>query len=360
MSNYMAAVIGTGTDPDDPTFEGFAMAYKHADAYETIENCDLTACVDIVRENAAAFAETYSIDDGAVYESHDEMLAEVEPDIVSVCVPPAVHADIVIDCIRSGKAQAIHCEKPMAATWGECRLMAQEADRHDVQLSFNHQRRYGKPFRQAKELLDDGEIGDLERVEFAAPNLYDYGSHSFDLSNYFVDEASPEWVLAQVDYRTENRWFGAHNENQAIALWTYDNGVFGFADTGGDVGGEAVGCHNRLQGTDGVIEIRGGEGDPLWIRRAGDAKWESFACDGEPLYADVFIERAIRDAVDAIDGDHDPELGATNALNATELIFGAWESARKRGRVEFPLDIDDNPLDSMVEGGDLTPAPIED
>ena len=216
------------------------------------------------------------------------------------------------------------------------------------------------PFRQAKVLLDDGDIGDLERVEFAAPNLYDYGSHSFDLSNYFVDEASPKWVLAQVDYRTENRWFGAHNENQAVALWKYEDGVFGFADTGGDVGSEAVGCHNRLRGTDGVIEIRGGEGDPLWIRRADDAEWKSFACDGEPLYADVFIERAIRDAVDAIDGDRDPELGAMNALNATELILGAWESARKRGRVEFPLDIDDNPLDAMVEDGDLTPAPIED
>ena len=121
------------------------MAYKHADAYETIESCDLTACVDIVRENAEAFAEAYALDEGGIYGSHEAMLAQVEPDVVSVCVPPAVHADIVVDCIRSGVVGAIHCEKPMAATWGECRLMAQEADRHDVQLSFNHQRRYGKP-----------------------------------------------------------------------------------------------------------------------------------------------------------------------------------------------------------------------
>ena len=39
------------------------------------------------------------------------------------------------------------------------------------------------------------------------------------------------------------------------------------------------------------------------------------------------------------------------------MIFGAWESARRRGRVEFPLDIEDNPLEAMVESGELTPEP---
>ena len=44
---------------------------------------------------------------------------------------------------------------------------------NNVQLTFNHQRRFGKPFRRAKELLDGGAIGRLERIEAFADNLYD-------------------------------------------------------------------------------------------------------------------------------------------------------------------------------------------
>jgi len=32
-----------------------------------------------------------------------------------------------------------------------------------IQLSFNHQKRFGGPFRAAKHRLDDGAIGELER-----------------------------------------------------------------------------------------------------------------------------------------------------------------------------------------------------
>lgn len=39
---------------------------------------------------------------------------------------------------------------------------------------------------------------------------------------------------------------------------------------------------------------------------------------------------------------------------ATELIFATYESARRRARVHLPLDIEDSPLVSMLESGDLT------
>jgi predicted dehydrogenase len=224
-----------------------------------------------------------------------------------------------------------------------------------VQLTFNHQRRFGAAFRQAKELLDDGEIGDLERVAFANPNLYDYGTHSFDLSNYFNDERGVEWVIGQIDYREERLAFGAHNANQALVQWEYENGVQGLAVTGP---GEAlVGAHNKLVGTDGVIEIRNDADPPLRIRRAGDESWEAVDCDGESVHGPGFIRRAIADVVDAYGTDRESELCARNALTATETVFAAWESARRRGRVDLPLEITDNPLASMVESGALDVEP---
>jgi predicted dehydrogenase len=355
MPTHDVAFVGTGADPDDPDMDGFAMAYHHAFSYEEIESCELVACADVVVENAERFATEFDIPGGSVYADHEAMLAEVDPDVVSVAVPPAVHADIVIDCVRAG-VDAVHCEKPMALTWGGARRMAQEAWRRDVQLTFNHQRRYARPWAGAKDRLDRGEIGDLERIETACPNLYDWGTHCMDLCSMFVDEASPEWVIGNLNYREEDVWFGAHNENQALALWEYDNGVRGLASTG--EGQSLVGAKHRLVGTEGEIEVRTDDGVDLRIRRRGDSEWEEIEA-AEAEWTDP-IARAIADVIDCLDSGAEPQLSATNALNGTELIFGAWESARRRGRVDFPLEIEDNPLEAMVESGALNPEPTEE
>lgn len=363
---YTVAVIGTGTEPDDPGRDGYAMAYHHAAAYEKVDDCRLVACADIVRENAEAFATEFGVDDDGVFEDYEAMLETVEPDVVSICVPPAAHAEIALGCIRSGVVEAIHCEKPMADTYGDAKEMAAAADDHDVQLTFNHQRRFSDAVRTAKELLDHGEIGDLQRVEFAAPvGIFDYGSHSFDLCNYFVDETDGAWALGQIDYSEENVLFGTHNENQAIVHWAYDNGVHGIGtanstDTGPT---DAIACHNRLVGTDGTIEV-GPEGDDgeelpaLRIRRDGEG-WEPVATE-DGLHGWEFVDRAVAENVRCLREDEVPELCAENALRATELIFATWESSRRRGRVDLPLDIEDNPLQAMLESGDLDPAPAED
>ena len=348
------AVVGTGDDPENSSRDGFAMAYRHADAYEKLDDCDLVACADIVPENAAAFADTYDIPADHTFEDYEAMLDSVDVDVVSICVPPAVHADIVVGCAKAG-VDAIHCEKPMALTWGGAQRMAQECWRRDVQLTFNHQRRYGTPFREAKRLLDEGDIGALERVEFAASNIYDYGSHSFDLANYFADEATVEWVIAQIDYREENVFFGAHNENQAVVQWEYANGVSGLAATGDRT--SLVGAHHRLVGTDGEIEIGGGGETALRIRRAGEETWTDVDCGGEDVHGPGFIDRAIADVMGAVGTDREPELSARHALTATETIFAAWESARRRGRVDLPLEADGNALEEMVESGALDPEP---
>jgi predicted dehydrogenase len=363
--SYDVAVIGTGAEPDDPGGDGYAMAYHHANAYEKLDAADLVACADIVPENAEAFAVEYGIDDGGIYEDYETMLNEVEPEVVSVCVPPSIHAPICIDCARAASVEGIHCEKPMAETYGGARQMTQEAARHDVQLTFNHQRRFSDVVRTAKQLLDDGEIGNLERVEFSAGvGIFDYGSHSFDLCNYFNDEVPGEWVMGQIDYREENVLFGSHNENQALVIWQYENGVHGLAGTDSTGQGglaEAIACHNRLVGSEGVIEV-GPDGDdapPLRIRRDGDDEWEHVETE-DGMHDWAFVDRAIAENIRCLSEDEKPELRAENALNATELIFATWESSRRRGRVDLPLDVEDNPLVEMVESGELNPRQTEE
>jgi predicted dehydrogenase len=70
-------------------------------------------------------------------------------------------------------------------------------------------------------------------------------------------------------------------------------------------------------------------------------------------------ERAIADVVRALRENDESELAARHALQSTELVFAAWESVRRRGRVDLPLTIEDNPLEAMVEASVLDPVPAE-
>jgi UDP-N-acetylglucosamine 3-dehydrogenase len=357
MTRLRVGVIGTGRKKDRPDITGFFMAYQHAAGYQALpDQCELVACADIVPENAQAFAAATGIPAEGVFTDYHAMLAEADLDVVSVCTWPHLHAPMVLDCTVAG-VRAVHCEKPMADSWGAARLMAQECERRGVQLTFNHMWRFGAPFARARDLLRSGAIGDLVRVETGFNgDIYDTGTHYIDMCGFFVGDQPVEWVIGQVDYRAERRIFGAHAENQTLGSWRYRNGVYGVVATG--TGAALVGVTHRLNGTDGTIEVGVHDGPLLRVRGPGSATWEVVDTGEETLHGPGFHERGIADLVEALRTGREPELSARRALNATEIIFGIYESSRRRGRVDLPLTIMDHPLAAMVEAGELRPAPV--
>lgn len=347
MAEYAVGVIGVGAAPGGSTETGFAMGYQHAEAYREHHSCRLVACADIVDAHATRFAETYGFTDAQAYTDHRDMLRELDIDILSVATPIPTHASIVIDCVTHGDPVAIHCEKPMASTWGDARLMTQECDRRDVQLTFNHQLRVSEPVERATTLVDDGVIGEVRRVEAARSDLFESGTHQVDMCSHFAGDVPARWVLGAVDYRDEETRYGAHIEDQSLGCWAYVNGVYGLISTGN--GEDAIGTRNRVIGTDGAIELSYWGDEPLRVRGA-KGSWRGIDCAlGSPL------ERAVRHIIEALEAGTEPLLSARRALNGTEIMFGIYESARRRGRVDLPLTIEDNPLESMVETGALLP-----
>ncbi|HKC73908.1 MAG TPA: Gfo/Idh/MocA family oxidoreductase [Chloroflexota bacterium] len=355
MPRLRVGIIGTGRRKERADARGYGMAYDHAAAYQALPDaCALVACADIVRENAAAFAHAMGIPAEGVFTDYRAMLAEAHLDVVSICTWPHLHAPMTIDCARAG-VRAVHCEKPMADSWGAARLMAQECARRGVQLTFNHQRRFGAPFSAARDLLESGAIGDLVRVEVSCDNVYDWGTHYLDMCGFYTGDQPAEWVIGQIDYRTEQRIFGAHVENHAVGSWRYHGGVFGLIATGSVAG--LIGVDNRLIGTEGVVEVGVPDGPTLRVRRVGSREWESVDTGDETVHGPGFFERAIADVIDALTSGREPELSARRALNATEIIFAIYESSRRRGRVDLPLTISDHPLGAMVDAGDLQVSP---
>jgi UDP-N-acetylglucosamine 3-dehydrogenase len=329
---YRVAIIGCG-----------GRGRTHWHAYRSTGRCRLVAVSDVVRDSAEALAKAAAEAQGAgvpvaVYDDYAAMLREAHPDIVSVCTWPALHAPMVQAAVEAG-ARAIHCEKPMAPTWGEARRMAELARRHGVLLMFCHQRRFAAPFRAARRLLREGAIGRLQRVECTCDNLFDWGTHWFDMIHYYNGEEPARWVLGQVEVGAGRQVFGAPVEEQGLSLVQFANGVQGLLITGHGRPWPEV---NRLVGTDGVIEVQmpGGDGRwiPLRLRGQGDRYWripEITAADrpgpGGPE------GDATADLLRCLEQGGEPELGAARALRATELIFASYESHRRGRRIELPL-----------------------
>jgi predicted dehydrogenase len=326
------------------------MGYAHAEGYAD-NGVDIVGCADLDADNAKAFAAGHDLGD-AVFTNHVSMLEATEPTVVSVCTPPGTHADIVSDCASNQGVQAIHCEKPMDLRWRDCRSMVTHCDEHDVALTFNHQRRFENPWHALGERIDDGAIGDVERVETTSLDLFDWGTHCFDLCGLYAGEPAPEWVLAGVGGADPALYGGAfahHNAAGATVAWRYENGVHGLAATGeaSDTIAEKRPFH-RIHGTDGMAEVWN---DGARLRRSDTAGWTSVEGDNDDSYAG--ISRAIADLINSVEAGTEPELSGRRALHATEIIFAAWESARRNERIDCPLDIDGNPLEEMVEAGEI-------
>jgi UDP-N-acetylglucosamine 3-dehydrogenase len=351
MSKFRVGIIGCGRPGRTEGATGAGMAHQHVKGYLASPDCELVAAADIVQGNVDAFCDTYNIPNR--YVSHHEMLAKEKLDIVSVCVWPHLHAPIVIDAAKAG-VRAIHCEKPMATTWGDAKAMVAACDEHNVQLTFNHQRRFGEPFRKAKALLDSGAIGTLTRVEACTSNLYDWGTHWFDMMFMYNDETPVEWLIGQVEIEGGHTIFGVTVEGQGLSFWKWLNGVYGLMITGPKVFRPKEGeelrepvAGNRLIGTEGVIEVAVEGGPKLrWKNLATGGQWQEDN-EGEIHSYDIVIP-AILDLVDALKNGRTPELDGHRALQSTELIFATYESSRSRGRIDLPLQIEDSPLAAMI------------
>ena len=343
MAKLKAAMIGCGMPSSEKGRTGSAMAQAHIDGYLAVDDVDLVALVDIKQPNLDYYSKKYNV--ASTYTDYKEMLKKEKPDIVSISVWPALHAEMVIACAKAG-VKAIHCEKPMATTWGDSRKMAQVCEEKGVQLTFNHQRRFEHPFQLAKKLVDDGVIGDLKRIETVCPNLYDWGTHWFDMMFFYNHDVPAKWVIGQFDSRSESSVFGARLDDQGLASIGFSNGVHGLMMTGY---GSDMGADHRLVGTEGFIEVQTPE---VRVRGKGDAEKRIITTDQKGEHAIIL---GIRDLVSSLKTGREPELSARRALRATELIFATYESSRRRGRIDLPLEIDDNPFLDMLEKGETGP-----
>jgi len=335
---------------------------KHGQARHHVKGwlgvgAEVVALCDIAPDNAAALRDEFSLD-ARLYTDWNELLQRETLDFLVVCLWPHLHAPVVL-AAADARVRAIHCEKPVAPRLDEAREMVKTCAGRGVQLSFNHQRRFLRGFQEAKRLLDEGAIGELDSMEAYCADLFDWGTHWFDLMLGFNDQNPVAWVMGQVEWREPNLIFGVPVEQFGIAHFACENGVRGTL-VGSRVEGTWNGERIRLIGSRGMIEIgQGRDGKSKGLRLLNDERgWQSLDVPIEYEGDDPYPPMTAA-LVSSLESGVPSIVSGANALQATELIFAAYESARLRERVTLPLGgVTSHPLLAILREHDALPEGV--
>src|SRR5829696_3600457 len=156
--------IGMGTQN-----RGLMSGFLDRKETQTLAVCD----VDTTRrENAKKMVEDkYAKQTGsdykgcAAYADFRELIARKDIDAVVIATPDHWHALIAIAAARAGKD--IYCEKPLCQSVREARAMVDAVRKNNRVFQTGSMQRSSKEFRVACELVQNGVVGKIERVEVA-------------------------------------------------------------------------------------------------------------------------------------------------------------------------------------------------
>ena len=171
-----------------------------------------SSLVAVMRRDAAK-AEDFALRHRVArwYSDARQLIADPEVDAVYVATPPASHAAYAISAMRAGKP--VYVEKPMATSYQDCEEMNRVSLETGIPLLVAYYRRTMPYFLKVKDLLDNGEIGNIisAHVRFRSPAkpqdgdpqnqpwrvqpeiagagyFYDMGCHSLDILDFLLGE----------------------------------------------------------------------------------------------------------------------------------------------------------------------------
>jgi predicted dehydrogenase len=225
-----------------------------------------------------------------------EVLADPEVEVVSICAPNFLHAEIGIAAARAGKHFWI--EKPVGRSLAETAAIAEAADEASVITSIGYNYRHAPAVEHARALVAAGKLGRITNMRAAffsgyanEPNgalswrfnrelagsgvLADLFSHASDLCQYVVGPIAEITALTSTVYAQRPKAVmgaGTHfdvieggelgaveNEDYAAALVRFGvdapgAGAVGTIEASRVIVGPACGYQIEVYGTDGSLK----------------------------------------------------------------------------------------------------------
>lgn len=186
--------------------------------------------------------------------SWQQVIERKDIDIIDICTPGDTHMEIAIAAADAKKT--VFCEKPLANTLAESEKMLDAVKKNGVIHMICHNYRRAPAVTLAKQLIDEGRIGDLyhyrgtylqdwivdpqfprvwrlEKVKAGSGALGDIASHSIDLSRYLVGEITEvagmmkTFITERPLPEDKSRMAPVDVDDAALSLCKFENGALG-------------------------------------------------------------------------------------------------------------------------------------
>ena len=143
---------------DDPLRE---KPCTHAGAVNENPDCIISGGFDIDAERSSGFSEKWEC---PVFESMDEMLESVKPDILFIATHPDSHLELIEKGIKHGTGTIV-CEKPLSDSLKSAKQIAKYHRKKLSKIMTNHERRYSNDYTAVKEIIRSEKYGKLLSVK---------------------------------------------------------------------------------------------------------------------------------------------------------------------------------------------------
>lgn len=349
---YMPA-LGRKTDfPIGVVGAGGIMEAAHLPAYQkagfTVEGIH-----DLVPERAERLAARFPI--RKVFQNLDDMLRDPRIEIIDIAVLPSAQVRIATQALCAGKH--VLCQKPLAETLSEAKLLVAIAAEENRQLVVNENMRWDPAMRASRFLIREGWIGSpvlstlhvnyreawgawpwLEQSE-RLTILYDAIHPIYSFRMLFGEPSgvfcctgrSPEQkergetrALITMKYPEQLTGFILdHSQNPT----TDDFATFRFEGTEGSIKGTLGIWYNYPVGRPDTLEFSSKtKTDGFWVSKDLEGRWIPDAFVG-PMGA----------LMNAIEENEEPENSGREHLKTLQVVEAAYRSASE-GRMVSPQE----------------------
>ncbi|WP_082233187.1 Gfo/Idh/MocA family protein [Halobacillus massiliensis] len=312
---------------------------KQMPSLAKLEKVEMTAFCDIVEDRAQTAAADFGTVDAKVFIDFQELLKE-DLDVVHVCTPNKSHAAISIAALESGKH--VMCEKPMAKTAYEARMMAEASKRTGKKLSIGYNNRFRNDSQYLKKVCENGELGEiyfakahairrravptwgvfLNEEEQGGGPLIDIGTHALDLTLWLMDNYEVKSVVGNVYHKLSDKKDAANAfgpwdpeefkvEDSAFGFITMKNGATIILESSWALNTLDIDeAKSTLCGTEGGADMKDG------LRLNGEKYGKLHVTNPELGAGGV----AFYDGADESDSDREARLWIESLLNNKEPV----------------------------------------
>jgi len=325
----------------------------HAQSIKVLENAKVACVCDIVEDRAKLKAEQY---DCSYYTDYKEMILKEEIDVVHICLPHYLHAEVAIYAANHGKH--VLTEKPMSINLNDAENMIVAAKDNNVTLGVIFQNRYNPGSKLIKNTLDSGELGKIlsGKLEVTWNRSDEYYSHSnwkgtwdkegggviIDQAIHTMDLMS--WfVNCDIDYIDANISNRAHEiiqvEDSAEGIIKYKNGVvtafhaINYYTYDAPVEIE-LHCENGIAtmvGDRAHVKLK--DGRELIADNNPDETFDYG--NGAKGYWGISHSKQIKNYYDALSQGMQPDINGEQAIKTQKIICSIYESGKKRVKIKL-------------------------